>query len=138
MAHFAQIDSNNTVTKVIVVSNDVLLDENNVQQESLGQQYISNVLNMDGNWLQTSYNDNFRKHFAGIGWTYDADNDVFIEPKEYDSWILNDSFEWEAPIAMPERREGYGYFWDEANLQWVEEKHPNWNEDTQSWEGLGS
>lgn len=134
MAHFAQIDSNNIVTKVIVISNDVLLDENNLEQESLGQQYISNVLNMDGNWLQTSYNDNFRKHFAGIGWTYDADNDVFIEPKEYDSWILNDNFEWEAPVAMPERREGYGYFWDEDNLQWIEEKHPNWNEDTQSWD----
>lgn len=72
MAHFAQIDENNTVINVIVISNDY---------ETRGQEYINQELRVPGTWIQTSYNANFRGKFAGIGDKYDAENDVFFTPK---------------------------------------------------------
>lgn len=79
MAHFAEIDENNIVKRVIVVNNEVLLDENNVEQEHLGIEFCKNLFS--GNWIQTSYNSKFRKEFAGIGFIYDAENDCFQRPK---------------------------------------------------------
>ena len=76
MAHFCKLDENNVVTEVIVIDNNELLDENNVEQESLGIDFITNTLNITGTWKQTSYNGNFRVNFAGIGDTYDEENDV--------------------------------------------------------------
>lgn len=117
MAHFAQLDENNNVTQVIVVHNNELLDENGVEQETKGIQFCQSLLG--GNWVQTSYNANFRKNYAGVGYTYDAARDAFISPKPYDSWVLNeDTCKWEPPISYP--NDGKNYYWDEATLSWVE------------------
>jgi len=83
MAHFARIDSDNTVHEVIVVNNDVLTDENGDEQEALGQAFIAS-LGMEGTWLQCSYNGSFRGVFPGFGFTYDAVADQFAAPV-YDS-----------------------------------------------------
>jgi hypothetical protein len=112
MAHFAQIDNNNTVVQVIVADN---------------KEWCENVLG--GRWVQTSYNTiggvhttggtPFRKNYAGIGYTYDPVRDAFIPPKPFDSWLLNeDSCLWEAPVAHP--NDGKFYNWDEESLTWKE------------------
>jgi hypothetical protein len=79
MAHFAEINENNIVQKVIVVNNEVLKDENGIEQESIGAQFCADLLG--GTWIQTSYNANFRGQFAGIGNIYDPINDVFVSPE---------------------------------------------------------
>ena len=90
MAYFAKLDNDNKVIGVQSVNNDVLLDENNVEQESIGIDFITNTLNITGTWKQTSYNGNFRVNFAGIGDTYDEENDVFIKFKpQGDNYSLN-------------------------------------------------
>jgi hypothetical protein len=107
MAHFANIDEDNLVIEVLVVPDD---------QEHRGQDFLSNDLGLGGNWIQTSYNGNIRANFAGVGYTYDPVNDVFIPPKPFPSWILNDDWFWEAPIERP----GNNYLWNEENVEWVE------------------
>ena len=79
MAHFARIDSDNKVQEVIVVNNDVLLDENNEEQETLGQAFIAS-LGLEGTWLQCSYNGSVRGVFPGFGFIYDPELDVFTQP----------------------------------------------------------
>tara|TARA_R100000149_G_C5757128_1_gene63709 strand:+ start:134 stop:508 length:375 start_codon:yes stop_codon:yes gene_type:complete len=117
MAHFAEIDENNSVQRVIVVHNNELLDENGEEKEALGVAFCKNLLG--GTWLQTSYNKNMRKNFAGIGFTYDIVRDAFIPPKPYDSWVLDEATcLWKAPVAYPSD-ENY-YEWDETNTRWVE------------------
>ena len=106
MAHFARIE-NNLVTEVLVVANDL---------EHRGADFLANDLGLGGTWLQTSYNNNFRKQFAGIGFTYDAVNDVFIAPQPFASWSLDENFDWQAPTPMP--TEGFWY-WDEDTLSWI-------------------
>lgn len=115
MAHFAEIDGDMIVTRVIVVNNNELLDQNGIEQEQLGRIFCQNLLG--GIWIQTSYNGNFRKNFAGIGYRYDATVDAFIPPKPFPSWTLNnDTCQWEAPISYP--TDGQVYFWDEENQAW--------------------
>lgn len=117
MAHFAEIGLNNQVIRVIVVNNSELLDENGVEQEHLGQEFCRSTLG--GTWLQTSYNGNFRKNFAGIGYTYDSQRDAFISPKPYPSWVLDEATcIWKAPILLPQ--DGKIYKWNEALLYWEE------------------
>ena len=117
MAHFAQIDENNIVTQVIVVNNNELLDENEVEQESKGITFCTNLLG--GNWLQTSYNGNIRKNYASIGYHYDSVRDAFIPPKPFDSWVLNEeTCLWDPPVARPQ--DGKIYIWNEENLEWTE------------------
>lgn len=114
MAHFAELGLNNTVLRVIVVHNNELLDENGVEQEQKGVDFCRNLLG--GTWVQTSYNGNFRKNFAGIGYTYDSERDAFIPPKFYASWVLNEEVcQWEAPVPMPE--DGV-YVWNEDTTSW--------------------
>ena len=117
MAHFAQLDDNNIVTQVIVVSNNELLDENGQESEAKGIAFCQSLFG--GNWKQTSYNGNFRKHYAGIGYIYDSERDAFISPKPFASWILNeDTCYWEPPVSMP--TDGKSYQWDENTVSWVE------------------
>jgi len=78
MAHFAELDENNVVLRVTVVDNSVLLDENGIEQEALG---LTHLEHLGGRWVQTSYNKTFRKNYAAIGYTYDAQRDAFIAPK---------------------------------------------------------
>jgi hypothetical protein len=110
MAHWAQIDENNIVTMVTVGDND---DPNRDE----GYQWL--VDNIGGRWIKTSYNGNIRARFAGIGFTYDEERDVFIAPKPFASWILNpETTEWEAPVPKPEDDKSYG--WDEESVSWIE------------------
>jgi hypothetical protein len=112
MAHFAKIDDNNTVLEVVVVSNDVATTEQ-AGIDFLNSLYPNNNLR----WVQTSYNGNFRKNFAGIGSTYDADKDAFIHRQPYPSWVLNETTcRWEAPVAYP--TDGNSYDWNETNQTW--------------------
>ena len=108
MAHFAEIDINNIVKRVLVVANDL---------EHRGADFLANDLGLGGNWIQTSYNNNIRKQYAGIGYTYNADADVFISPKPYSSWSLDNNFDWQPPTPKPE---GINWYWDEATLAWIE------------------
>jgi hypothetical protein len=115
MAHFAEIDENNTVTQVIVVHNNELLVDG-VESEAKGIDFCQSLFG--GNWVQTSYNANIRKNYAGIGYTYDSDRDAFIPPKPYPSWILNeDTCNWESPMPYPEDK--LNYYWNEETLSWV-------------------
>lgn len=88
MAHFAELDDQNTVLRVIVVHNNELLD-NGVESEAKGIAFCKTLFG--GNWKQTSYNGNIRKNYAGIGFTYDPVRDAFIPPKPGDSWVLEES-----------------------------------------------
>lgn len=81
MAHFAELDSNNTVLRVLVVSNDDITDENGQEQEALGIALLRSLFGADTQWVQTSYNSNFRGTYAGIGFTYDEEDDVFAPPQ---------------------------------------------------------
>jgi hypothetical protein len=106
MAHFAELDDNNIVIRVLVTDN-----------EAPKEGYDWLIENLGGIWVKTSYNANIRKNFAGIGFTYDSERDAFIAPKPYDSWILDESTcRWEAPTPYPTN--GFTYRWNEANLAW--------------------
>lgn len=119
MAHFAELDETNTVKRVIVVHNNELLDENGNELEQKGIDFC--VAHYGGTWIQTSYNGNIRKNYAGVGFIYDPILDGFIGNKPYESWLLNESTcRWEAPTAYP--TDGKIYYWDEGNLVWVEFK----------------
>lgn len=116
MAHFAELDQNNTVLRVIVVHNNELLD-NGVESEAKGISFCQSLF-PDTTWVQTSYNGNIRKNYAGIGYSYDAQRDAFIPPKSFASWVLNEvTCQWDAPVLYPQ--DGNEYVWDEAQKTWV-------------------
>ena len=111
MAHFAEIDSNNIVLRVLVVPDEF---ENN------GQDYLANQLGLGGTWIQTSYNSRIKKNFAGPTYSYDADLDAFIPPKPFTSWILNEeTCTWNSPFEKP-----------------TDDKFYSWNEETTSWDEI--
>lgn len=116
MAHFAEIDSNNVVKQTIVVHNSVCLDENGREREDLGVSFCRSMFGQNTNWVQTSYNNNFRANFAGVGSTYDESADVFISIKPYPSWVLNAEYRWEAPVPCPS--DGRDYRWNESEQSW--------------------
>jgi len=116
MAHFAQLGDNNVVTNVIVVNNEVLLDDDGVEQEALGVQFCQELLG--GTWVQTSYNNTFRRQFAAIGSTYDSAADVFISLKPFPSWVLNSELEWQPPVELPV--DDKKYVWSEEDVSWKE------------------
>ena len=117
MAHFAEIDSEGTVQRVLVLSNDRITQDGE-EVEELGTAYLQNMF-PDTDWVQTSYNNNFRKRYAGVGMKYDVERDSFIPPQPYPSWLLNEeSLSWEAPFPMPD--DDKHYQWDEENQSWVE------------------
>ena len=131
MAHFAQLDSNNVVTQVIVVSNDDTSDSNGTETESIGVAFCQKLLGADTNWKQTSYNSNMRGNYAGIGYTYMENvatlgvgsTDVFISQQPYASWTISTTEAvWKAPITEPtltddQRAAGSYYTWDESAYQ---------------------
>jgi hypothetical protein len=119
MAHFAKLKVGNIVEQVIVVHNSVITDENGVEQEQLGVDFINNLYNTRDVWKQTSYNKSFRKNFASIGYYYDQQRDAFIEPKPFDSWTLNEATcNWESPVVYP--TDGKDYIWNEELGNWSE------------------
>ena len=125
MAHWAELDSNNVVTRVLV-------GDNNDPAGDEGYQWL--VDNLGGTWVKTSYNavggkwrnpetneitqnPGFRKNYSGIGYTYDADRDAFIAPKPFNSWVLNeDTCLWNPPVAHP--NDGQSYIWNEETVSW--------------------
>ena len=117
MAYFAKLGTGNIVEQVISINNAVITDANGVEQEQLGVDFINKLYNTRDVWKQTSYNNNIRKNYAGIGFHYDQTRDAFIPPKRFDSWILNeDTCRWEAPIAKPQ--DDNIYKWNEQTLSW--------------------
>jgi hypothetical protein len=112
MAHWAELDENNIVIQILV-------GDNNDPNGDEGYQWL--IHNLGGQWIKTSYNSKIRKQYAGIGYRYDEVNDVFIAPHPFPSWVLNDAFDWEAPIPRPE--EGL-WEWDEEKLCWAESTLP--------------
>ena len=137
MAHFAQLDSNNVVTQVIVVSNDDTSDSNGTETESIGVAFCQKLLGADTNWKQTSYNGNMRVRYAGIGYSYNAELDAFVPPQPYASWTLDsDTADWVSPLgaapALTDAEvEARSYYrWDEDAYQadnttgWVLETPP--------------
>jgi hypothetical protein len=115
MAHFAQIE-NSIVTKVIVVDNKDTSNEEGIEIEQIGIEFCSNLLG--GTWLQTSYNGNIRKNYAGVGYTYDESLDAFIAPKPFNSWLLDENAQWKAPVDIP--TDDKRYLWNEETLTWIE------------------
>lgn len=121
MAHFAELDENNVVLRVIVVDNKDTSDENGVEKEEIGITFCENLLG--GRWKQTSYNGNMRKRYACAGDSYNEQLDAFIPKKPYDSWIFNHTtVDWEAPVLYPD--DGKQYYWNENTLSWVDEIIP--------------
>ena len=115
MAHFAKIDQFGYVAQVIVVDNKDTSDAGGTEKESIGAAFCERLFG--GTWKQTSYNGSFRKHYAGIGYTYNSVRDAFIPPQPYQSWTLDDDANWKPPVAMP--TDGQRYAWDEATQAWV-------------------
>jgi hypothetical protein len=124
MAHFAQIGYDNQVLGVSVVRNEDILDANGNESEEVGIQFLKSVHGHLTNWIQTSYNGNFRHRYAGIGMVYDNQHDVFLFPQPYPSWTLNtETYEWEPPTPEPElteeqRETGSYYEWNEGIQEW--------------------
>ena len=120
MAHFAELNADNVVTRVIVVANKDTADANGVEKEYIGAAFCERLFG--GTWKQTSYNNSFRKHYAGIGYTYNSGIDAFVPPKPYASWVLdNNTANWNPPVARPQD-EGTGdppkrYMWNEESYQ---------------------
>ena len=122
MAHFALI-KNNIVQQVVVVGNADLTNSEGNEQEALGVAFCHLLFGTDGTWMQTSYNGNIRKNFAGIGYTYDLARDAFIAPQTYVSWVLSESTcRWEAPTAYPD--DDNDYRWNEPTTSWVKVEAP--------------
>lgn len=118
MAHFAQLDENNLVLQVIVVSNDVLNNEPFPQSEDMGVAFCRSIYGQGTNWAQTSYSGSFRHNYAGIGYTFDANANAFVAESPYPSWILNtETYRWQAPISYPQ--DGNRYYWDEETQSWI-------------------
>ncbi len=108
MSHFAELDEDNVVLRVLVGDNDMP-----------NEGYDWFVENLGGRWVQTSYNGRIRKNFAGIGFRYDEELDAFIAPQPFPSWTLNErTCRWMSPVPYPQ--DGRVYEWDEENLNWKE------------------
>ena len=145
MAHFAELDKGNVVKRVIVVGNDVPtvagpLGENDMHVD--GETWCVNFFK-GGNWKQTSYNNNFRKQYAGKGYTFDAAKNKFISPQPYDSWALDGNDDWQAPVTYPTDtgtvEDPKFISWDEAGQKWTatDNSDPvnnfNWDASALAW-----
>ena len=145
MAHFAELDSNNVVTRVVVVGNDITtaagpLGDNDMHVD--GETWCVNFFK-GGTWKQTSYNANFRKQYCGKGYTFDAAKDKFISPQPYASWALDGNDDWQAPVTYPTdigtEEDRKFISWDEAGLKWTatDDSDPvnnfNWDASGLTW-----
>ena len=121
MAHFAELDGNNIVKRVVVVGNDIEtaggpLGDNDMHVD--GETWCVNFFK-GGNWKQTSYNNNFRKQYAGKGYTFDSAKDKFLSPQPYASWALDGNDDWQAPVTYPTDVTDKAVSWDDDNQQWT-------------------
>ena len=114
MAHYARIGVGNIVIETHVLNNDVLMKDG-VENEQQGVEFLQNLFSNRDLYIQTSYNNSFRKNYAGEGYSYDSTRDAFIPHKPYSSWLLNeDTCNWESPISKPEG----DYIWNEGTQAW--------------------
>jgi len=125
MAHFAELNNSNEVLRVIVISNDDV-EANGGELSSEAETFVASIVphSEDGTaWKQTSYNNNFRKQYAGIGDTFDSSKDKFIKPQPYPSWSLDSNDDWEAPVTYPTiteiDSEPVIIYWNEDNQKWL-------------------
>ena len=140
MAHFAELDGNNIVTRVVVVGNDIATEDGPLGDNDMhvdGETWCINFFK-GGTWKQTSYNDNFRKQYAGKGYTFDHAKDKFIQPQPYASWTLDGNDDWEAPVPFPAsgKKAGKIPIWDEAGQKWTatdDEGNFNWDASGLTW-----
>lgn len=117
MAHFAKLNGF-IVERVEVVNNETIKNLSFPNSEPIGVEFLKSLYGVDTEWKQTSYNDSFRKNYAGIGFTYDASLDAFIPPQPYPSWTLNINIcQWEPPTPYP--TDGKRYIWDETTQTWI-------------------
>jgi hypothetical protein len=161
MAHFAELESKTDPTgftsdthlivkRVIVVGNDVETSDGPLGENDMhvdGETWCQNFFG-SGTWKQTSYNNNFRKQYAGKGLRYDESKDKFIAPQPYASWSLNSNEDWQAPVANPtvitygDNTPYNSIDWDEPNLRWVAYDDQNnqfvWNPESSSWIATGN
>ena len=120
MAHFAELNSSNEVLRVIVVSNDDV-NANGGDQHADAETFVTTIVpHSTGGvaWKQCSYNNNFRKQYAGKGYTYNSSKDIFIADKPYPSWTLDSNDDWQAPVNKPD--DGKMYIWNETDRKWEE------------------
>ena len=120
MAHFAELNSSNEVLRVIVVSNDDV-NANGGDQHADAETFVTTIVpHSTGGvaWKQCSYNHNFRKQYAGKGYTYNPSKDKFIADKPYPSWTLDSNDDWQAPVNKPD--DGKMYYWNETDRKWEE------------------
>ena len=119
MAHFAELDGDKKVIRVCVVDNAHVPSDKHAD----GETWCANF--WGGTWKQTSYNNKFRKQYAGVGMTYDASKDKFITPKPYASWALDGNDDWQAPLSKPADYATKEYLWNETAYQ---------NDNTKGWD----
>jgi hypothetical protein len=153
MAHFVKLNENNVVIKGVVIANNVSTSNGSLGENDMhpdGEAYCRKLFkDPNGKWKQTSYNHKFRKQYASNGFVYDENADLFISPKPFPSWILDNNFDWQPPISKPDILELNGTpiypEWDEENTQWkganaedingvITWYFYNWNVNTYSWE----
>jgi hypothetical protein len=148
MAHFAELESKTdptgftsdthlVVKRVIVVGNDCVPSDEHVDGETWCVNFFKG-----GTWKQTSYNNNFRKQYAGIGYVYDASKNKFLNPQPYKSWALDGNDDWQAPVTFPNGdQSAYIISWDEDNERWLgtkisdDSKH-RWDASNKQWVSL--
>lgn len=119
MAHFAEIDENNIVLRVLVVNDEDCLDKKGKESEAVGIAFLESIFGHN-NWVQTSYNNNIRTRYAMIGGRYDAERDMFINYCEYNDWVLDEDGNWQPPVPQPR----FGMCWDNDKREWVEPEIP--------------
>lgn len=123
MAHYARVNSDNVVTYVTPVGNHLITDENGVEHEEWGVKILYETIpdSIGDRWIQTSYNNNFRKRYASIGGTWNEELNAFIPEKIFDSWIFDEeNLLWIPPVPFPEVTDDIrGYYWDENIKNWI-------------------
>jgi hypothetical protein len=149
MAHYAELDINNKVIRVLTACNqDIATHGGELSEEAANYFGTYTPFSENGvKWVQTSYNSNFRKQYAGIGYTFDSTKNKFISPQPFTSWLLDSNDDWQAPVAYPTVTT-YGdnvrFFisWDESNLRWLGKDDQNntfsWSPNTLSWIATGN
>lgn len=120
MAHFAKLDNNNIVTQIDCLNNNVINNLPFPESEPLGISFLQSLYGDNTTWVQTSYNNNFRFRYAGIGYLYSKELDAFIPLQPFLSWSLNNfTADWDPPMPYP--NDGKFYTWDEPALSWAED-----------------
>ena len=145
MAHFAELDKNNKVLRVVVACNQDIADNGGEQSEQAAEHFknVCPFFSSGVKWVQTSYNDNFRKQYAGIGMVYDPVKNKFLRQQPYASWSLDSNDDWQAPVTFPtvieEGDVRYMISWNEENQKWTAKDHEesqnlfNWDASTLAW-----